>query len=160
MRLCQTSHPNAAKIPSQSGGESPQKRTKSGATPSSKGQGKGKQTGQRRGEGKSSDAVEDELVNLVNAVARLVQRHDEQLLALTSDLCYISYVRTDGHSVLQELHAESKRQRGLMAPTSPPRHVLTLRFFRALKDRVVQVSQSEAVQKKLQQEGVMTMHGE
>ena len=144
-------------IPSQSGGESPQKRTKSGATPSSKGQGKGKQTGQRRGEGKSSDANEDDLVN---AVARLVLRHDEQLLALTSDLCYISYVRTDGHSVLQELHAESKRQRSLMAPTSPPRHALTLRFFRALKDRVVQVSQSEAVQQKLKQEGVMTMRGE
>ena len=47
-----------------------------------------------------------------------------------------------------------------MAPTSPPRHALTLRFFRTLKDRIVKVSQSEAVQKQLQQEGVMTMHGE
>ena len=81
-------------IPSQTGGESPQKRTKSGVTPSSKGQGKGKHSGQRRGEGKSSDAIEDDLAN---PVARLVLRHDEQLLALTSDLCYISYVRTDGH---------------------------------------------------------------
>ncbi|OLQ12165.1 hypothetical protein AK812_SmicGene3975 [Symbiodinium microadriaticum] len=144
-------------VPSHSGGESPQKWTKSGGAPSSKGQGKGKQQGQRRGEGRSSDVNEDDLVN---AVARLVLRHDEQLLALTSDLCFVSYVRTEGHSVLQELHAESKKQRGLMAPTSPPRHALTLRFFRTLKDRIVKVSQSEAIQKQLQQEGVMTMHGE
>ena len=47
-----------------------------------------------------------------------------------------------------------------MAPTSPPRHAITLRFFRTLKDRIVKVSQSEAVQKQLQTEGVMTMHGE
>ena len=144
-------------IPSQTGGESPQKRTKSGATPSSKGQGKGKQTGQRRREGQQSEATDD---GLVNAVARLVLRHDEQLLALTSDLCYISYVRTDGHSVLQELQEESKRQRSMMAPTSPPRHALTIRFVRALKERVVKVSQSETVQQKLKQEGAMTMHGE
>ena len=144
-------------VPNYSGGESPQKRTKSGGAPSSKGQGKGKQQGQRRGESRSSDVNEDDLVN---AVARLVLRHDEQLLALTSDLCFVSYVRTEGHSVLQELHAESKKQRGLMAPASPPRHALTLRFFRTLKDRIVKVSQSEAVQKQLQQEGVMTMHGE
>ena len=152
MRLCPTFLPNAAKSRVNLAENLPRN-----VRPSSKGQGKGKQTGQRRGEGKSSDATEDDLVN---AVARLVLRHDEQLLALTSDLCYISYVRTDAHSVLQELHAESKRQRSLMAPTSPPRHALTLRFFRAFKDRVVQVSQSEAVQQKLKQEGVMTMHGE
>ena len=144
-------------VPTYSGGESPQKRTKSGGAPSSKGQGKGKQQGQRRGESRSSEVNEDDLVN---AVARLVLRHDEQLLALTSDLCFVSYVRTEGHSVLQELHAESKKQRGLMAPASPPRHALTLRFFRTLKDRIVKVSQSEAVQKQLQQEGVLTMHGE
>ena len=144
-------------VPSQSGGESPQKRTRSGATPSSKGLGKGKQQGQRRGGGQPSDDREDDLVN---ALARLVLRHDEQLLALTSDLCFVSFVRTGGHSVLHELHSESKRQRGLMAPTSPPRHALTLRFFRTLKDRIVKVSQSEAVQKQLQTEGVMTMHGE
>ena len=52
-------------VPSQTGGESPQKRTKSGGTPSSKEQGKGKQSSQRRGEGKSSDAIEDDLVNVL-----------------------------------------------------------------------------------------------
>ena len=96
----------------------------------------------------------------MNAVAKLVIRHDEQLLAMTSDLCYISYVRTEAHSVLQELHEESQRQRGMMAPQSPPRHAMTLRFFQALKQRVMKVSQSEAVQQKLKQDGVLTMHGD
>ena len=79
---------------------------------------------------------------------------------MTSDLCYISYVRTEAHSVLQELHEESQRQRGMMAPQSPPRHAMTLRFFQALKQRVMKVSQSEAVQQKLKQDGVLTMHGD
>ena len=76
--------------PNQTGGDSPQKRPRSGATPSLKGQGKGKQAGQRRRDGKTSDMPEDDLVN---AVARLVIRHDEQLLALTSDLSLMSAQR-------------------------------------------------------------------
>ena len=66
--------------PSQNGGDSPQKRPKSGATPSSKGQGKGKQAGQRHRDGKPSEAADDDLVN---AVARLVLRHDEHLTSAT-----------------------------------------------------------------------------
>ncbi|CAE7418136.1 unnamed protein product, partial [Symbiodinium microadriaticum] len=46
--------------------------------------------------------------DLVNAVARLVLRHDEQLLALTSDLCFVSYVRTEGlGDVIARLEADS-----------------------------------------------------
>ncbi|CAE7325549.1 unnamed protein product, partial [Symbiodinium microadriaticum] len=160
-RLCPWStHDISSKrgeAPNLPGGDSPQKRPRSGATPSLKGRGKGKQAGQRRKDGKNSETTED---NLVNAVAKLVIRHDEQLLAMTSDLCYISYVRTEAHSVLQELHEESQRQRGMMAPQSPPRHAMTLRFFQALKQRVMKVSQSEAVQQKLKQDGVLTMHGD
>ena len=47
-----------------------------------------------------------------------------------------------------------------MAPPSPPRHALTLRFFQALKQRVMKVRQSETVQQKLKHDGVLTLHGE
>ena len=59
---------------------------------------------------------------VVNVVKTEVHRHDEQLMALTTDLGYISYVRTDAHSVLPELHEESKRHRAMLAPAAPPRH--------------------------------------
>ena len=72
----------------------------------------------------------DDSGDLVSAMARLVLRHDEQLTALTTDLCYISYVRTDARSVLPELHAESKKHRATLAPAAPPRHAMTLKVIR------------------------------
>ena len=94
----------------------------------------------------------------MTAMARLVLCHDEQLMALTTDLGYISYVRTDAHSVLPELHEESKRHRAMLAPAALPRHAMTLKFFQELKSRVLKVGQSATVQHK--HEGMLTSQRE
>ncbi|CAE7626364.1 Pol, partial [Symbiodinium necroappetens] len=103
----------------------------SGGAPPPKGQGKGKMVGQRRKDGRSAGSEESELVT---AMAKLALRHDEHMTAL--DLCYVSYVRTDAHSVLPELYAESKRQKSLM------------------------VDQSDTMQQKVKHEGILSSQGD
>ncbi|CAE7405005.1 unnamed protein product [Symbiodinium necroappetens] len=120
-----------------------------------RGQGKGKNGGQRRKDGRPAGSAEQG--DLVTAMARLVHRHDEQLMALTTDLGYISYVRTDAHSVLPELHEESKRHRAMLAPAAPPRHAMTLKFLLELRSRVLKVGQSATVQQKIKH---LTSQGE
>ena len=42
-------------------------------------------------------------------MARLLLRHDEQLVALTSEVTFISYARTDEHTVLPQLFSELRQ---------------------------------------------------
>ena len=56
---------------------------------------------------------------LVSAMARLIIRHDEQVLALSSDVSFVSFARTDQHSVLPQLFAESRRLKSALSALPP-----------------------------------------
>ena len=87
-------------------------------------------------------------------MARLLLRHDEQLVALTSEVTFVSYARTDEHTVLPQLFSELRQIQSSRSPT-PPRQVLTVRFFRELKDRLLAVSKDRGMQ-----EGIVNSEGE
>ena len=73
---------------------------------------------------------------LVSAMARLIIRHDEQILALSLDVSFVSYARTDQHSVLPQLFAESRRLKSTLS-AMPPKQAMAIRFFRELKDCLI-----------------------
>ena len=154
-----------------SGGDSPSKKQKGGVSPPSnkpaesslpansggKGKGRGKGANKGRGHPRSQDSGDAH--QLVNAMARLLLRHDEQLTALTSEVTFVSYAKTEGHSVLPILFAENRRlksERSLI----PPRQALTMRFFRELKERLIAISKDRKVQERLISEGTLNSEGE
>ena len=47
---------------------------------------------------------------VVNAMARLLLRHDEQLTALTSEVTFVSYAKTEDHCAANSLCGESPTQ--------------------------------------------------
>ena len=121
------------------GGDSPPKKLRGGDAPlENKGSGKGKASGsygkgkavgrggrRDRGneQGQGTAGSQDPTSSLVTAMARLLLRHDEQLVALTSEVTFISYARTDEHTVLPQLFSELRQIHSSRSLT-PPRQVL------------------------------------
>ena len=134
-----------------------------GKASSSNGKGKAGGRGGRRERGNDQDqgtaGSQDPTSSLVTAMARLLLRHDEQLVALTSEVTFISYARTDEHTVLPQLFSELRQTQSSRSLT-PPRQVLTVRFFRELKDRLLAVSKDRGMQEKLMEEGIVNSEGE
>ena len=149
----------------QTSGDSPSKRLRGGHPPLEGGRGRssgsGKKSGERnggsrgRGRGGSKgkggyqhggDSGPDTTV-LVSAMARLIIRHDEQILALSSDVSFVSFARTDQHSVLPQLFAESRRLKSALSAL-PPKQALAIKFFRELKDRLIVVGKDKDMQDK------------
>ena len=157
------------------GGDSPPTKSRGGDAPlQNKGSGKGKasssngkgKAGGRGGKherGNEQDqgtaGSQDPTSSLVTAMARLLLRHDEQLVALTSEVTFVSYARTDEHTVLPQLFSELRQIQSSRSLT-PPRQVLTVRFFRELKDRLLAVSKDRGMQEKLMEEGIVNSEGE
>ena len=156
------------------GGGSPPKRPKGGDAPrdAQRTTGKGGQQGRGRGRGsgkgdpqgsspsiQSQDRGGRQRDPLVSALAKLVIRHDEQLLALSCDVTFISYMKTDEHSILPLLHAEKKRLQSDMSSIAP-KTALTLRMFRELKDRLIAVSKDRDMQSQLIRDGTLNSEGE
>eukprot|EP00439_Symbiodinium_sp_Y106_P016029 s9455_g2.t1 len=98
-----------------SGGDSPSKKQKGGVSPPSikpaespppansggKGKGRGKGANKERGHPRNQDSGDAN--QLVNAMARLLLRHDEQLTALTSEVTFVSYAKTEGVNAMARL---------------------------------------------------------
>jgi len=156
------------------GGGSPPKRAKGGDPPqdSQKSTGKGGKQGRGRGRGsgkgnpqgstpssQGQDSGGRQRDPLVSALAKLVIRHDEQLLALSCDITFISYMKTDEHSILSLLHAEKKRTQTNM-PSIAPKTAMTLKMFRELKDRLIAVSKDREMQAQLIRDGTLNSDGE
>ena len=80
-------------------------------------------------------------------MARLIIRHDEQILALSSDVSFVSFARTDQHSVLPQLFAESRRLKSTLS-AMPPKQALAIKLFRELKDRLIVVGKDKDMQDK------------
>ena len=159
----------------ETGGDSPPKKQRGGDAPlQAKGGGKGKATssngkgkaggrGGRRGrgheQGQGTAGTQDPTSSLVTAMARLLLRHDEHLVAMTSEVTFISYARTDEHTVLPQLFSEL-RQVHSSGSSAPPRQALTMRFFRELKDRLLAISKDCGMQEKLMEGGIVNSEGE
>ena len=147
------------------GGDAPLQNKGSGKGKASSSNGKGKAGGRGgrrdRGneQGQGTAGSQDPTPSLVTAMARLLLRHDEQLVALTSEVTFISYARTDEHTVLPQLFSELRQIQSSRSLT-PPRQVLTVRFFRELKDRLLAVSKDRGMQEKLMEEGIVNSEGE
>jgi len=156
------------------GGGSPPKRAKGGDPPQDtqnttgkggkqgRGRGRGSGKGNPQGSTPSSqgqDSISRQRDPLVSALAKLVIRHDEQLLALSCDITFISYMKTDEHSILSLLHAEKRRSQ-TSVPYIAPTTAMTLRFFRELKDRLIAVSKDKDMQEQLTRDGSMNPDGE
>ena len=149
-----------------SGGGSPSKKQKGGVTPPSvkpaessppaNSGGKGKAN---KGRGQPRNQDSGDATQLVNAMARLLPRHDEQLTALTSEVTFVSYAKTEDHSVLPILYAENRRLRS-ESSLIPPRQAMTMRFFRELKERLIAISKDKSVQERLISEGTLNSSGE
>ena len=139
-----------------SSGDSPSKRQRGGAplleggrgrSSGSRGGKSGGRNGGNRGRGRggqpkgkggyqpSGDSGQ-KTTALVSAMARLIIRHDEQILALSLDVSFVSYARTDQHSVLPQLFAESRRLKSTLS-AMPPKQAMAIRFFRELKDCLI-----------------------
>eukprot|EP00439_Symbiodinium_sp_Y106_P068320 s5033_g11.t1 len=99
---------------------------------------------------------------LAKAMARLVLRHEEQINALASDVCFVSCAKTDEHSALPKLHMEHHSWKCQFAPANAPNYkmILTLTFFRELRDRLVTISKDQRAQDHLKTVGHMTPGGE
>ena len=153
-----------------SGGDSPSKKQKGGVTPpsvkpaessppaNSGGKGKSRGKGANKGRGQPRNQDSGDATQLVNAMARLLLRHDEQLTALTSEVTFVSYAKTEDHSVLPILYAENRRLRS-ESSLIPSRQAMTMRFFRELKERLIAISKDKSVQERLISEGGRTMNG-
>ena len=147
------------------GGDAPLQNKGSGKGKASSSNGKGKAGGRggKHERGNEQDqgtaGSQDPTSSLVTAMARLLLRHDEQLVALTSEVTFVSYARTDEHTVLPQLFSELRQIQSSRSLT-PPRQVLTVRFFRELKDRLLAVSKDRGMQEKLMEEGIVNSEGE
>ena len=154
-----------------SGGDSPSKKQKGGVTPpsvkpaessppaNSGGKGKGRGKGANKGRARPRNQDSGDANQLVNAMARLLLRHDEQLTALTSEVTFVSYAKTEGHSVLPILFAENRRLKS-ESSLIPPHQAMTMRFFRELKERLIAISKDKRVQERLISEGTLNSDGE
>ena len=76
---------------------SPPKRQRQSPSTKPKGRGKGSQ---------ASDATSD--ASLISVMAKLVLRHEDSLNSMLSDIAYVSYMRTDNHSVVHTLASSSQ----------------------------------------------------
>ena len=110
-------------------------------------------------QGQGTAGTQDPTSSLVTAMARLLLRHDEHLVAMTSEVTFISYARTDEHTVLPQLFSEL-RQVHSSGSSAPPRQALTMRFFRELKDRLLAISKDCGMQEKLMEGGIVNSEGE
>ena len=90
---------------------------------SSNGKGKAGGRGGRRERGNEQDqgtaGSQDPTSSLVTAMARLLLRHDQQLVALTSEVTFVSYARTDEHTVLPQLFSELRQIQSSRSLTPP-----------------------------------------
>ena len=123
--------PNPGEIGGE-GGDSPPKKLRGGDAPlQNKGSGKGKASssngkgkaggcGGRRERGNEQDqgtaGSQDPTSSLVTAMARLLLRHDEQLVALTSEVTFVSYARTDEHTKFEVPYTASPGFNGAFLP--------------------------------------------
>ena len=76
---------------------SPPKRQRQSPSSKPKGRGKGNQ---------ATDSNTD--ASLISAMAKLVLRHEDSLNSMLADIAYVSFMRTDNHSVIHTLAASSQ----------------------------------------------------
>ena len=76
---------------------SPPKRQKQSPTPKGKGRGRGSQA--------QSPASESDIVK---AMAKLVLRHEDSLNSVLSNMAYVSFMRTEDHSIVHILASSAQ----------------------------------------------------